>query len=225
MPVKVIGLDVSLNHWGIVSLLDGELENYWFVTTENSIVKKLKEHSIFIDLPKRSKEESQIFSIKRLAALEKMLINFLKEHPVDYYGIEDYAFAMQQGSHQLGEMGGMVRLNLYKAGKLFRLHDPNSIKMFSTGNGSADKNLMEKGLKAKYNIDFLPCNPISKNGKMNKAVSEDLYDALAIAKLVWTEVLLRKGNIKLNELTESEIKVFNRVTKSYPVNILARDWL
>jgi hypothetical protein len=84
----------------------------------------------------------------------------------------------------------------------------------------------------RWGIDFSTFNqPKSKptkkrpDPKQNRTTSEDLADAYSAAKLIWTEYQLRNGLIDLKDLHEKEIQVFNRTTKSYPVNILGREWI
>ena len=58
-----------------------------------------------------------------------------------------------------------------------------------------------------------------------KSPRNDIQDAWYIAKLLQLEIKLRSGLIMLHDLPEHEIVVFNRCTKKYPVNLLARDFL
>jgi hypothetical protein len=120
----------------------------------------------------------------------------------------------------------------------FRLSDPISSKMFVTHDGLAQKDLVEREVLKRWGIDFAPYNVPAlerliknrKTGKMvkakpNRTTSEDLADAFGLAQLVRTEVRLRSGKLALSKLDQKEIRVFNRVTKTYPVNILAREFI
>ena len=53
----------------------------------------------------------------------------------------------------------------------------------------------------------------------------DIVDAYFLAKLIWIELQVRSGEICLKDLPEHQILTFNRVTKAYPVNLLARPFI
>ena len=61
--------------------------------------------------------------------------------------------------------------------------------------------------------------------KQNTQTSRDLGVAYWISRMIQTEVGLRDGSILMSDLDHSKIRAFNRVTKSNPVNILAKDWI
>lgn len=219
--IKVLGIDASLNHTGIVELTDGILSNFWYVTDNKPIAKKMGEHAILFNVDDKD-VEWQKGSILRLIELEKTFKTFLENHPADYIGLEDYALGIARKAHAIGELGGIIRVLLYKNGAPFRLSDPLTIKMFISGSGNADKDQVKAAVKHDFNVEF---HTAGLTDKQNKSVSEDLADAFAVAQLIWTEVQLRKGLIPLASLSEQKIRAFNRVTKMYPVNVLARDWL
>ena len=222
MAIKVLGVDASLNKTGLVELTDGVMTNYWFMTNDKSIYKKIgAEHALFYGVDDKDVDRQKA-AILRLVAVERLFSTFLASHTYDFIGMEDYALGMSRGAHQLGELGGLFRMLLYKNGVPFRLHDPNTIKMFTTDNGSADKDLMKEAIKVAYNVVF---NFDKLTDKQNADVSEDLADAFAIAQLTWTEYRLRKGEVALSSFSEKQIQAFNRVTKYHPVNLLGRDWL
>jgi Holliday junction resolvasome RuvABC endonuclease subunit len=220
--IRVLGIDASLNKTGLVELTDGEMTNYWYATNNHSLFKKIGvDHALSFEIDTKDVDH-QKSAILRLIAIEKLFTTFFKEHTYDYIGMEDYALGMSRGSHQLGEVGGLIRMILYKNGVPFRLQDPNTIKQFTTNHGNADKVLMKKAVASDFNVVFKFDN---LTDKQNDSVSEDLVDAFAIAQLTWTEVQLRRGVLSLSNLTEGKIRAFNRVTKYHPVNLLGRDWL
>jgi Holliday junction resolvasome RuvABC endonuclease subunit len=231
--VVVQGWDIALNHSGFVELTNGELTNFWYITNVKSSADKSKKHGYRLVVPKT--KEQQVKSIYRLDQIIKYIRKTVlskKRRKPDYVGIEDYALNKQHGSHYMGEVGGLVRHLLWKKRIPFRLHDPLSIKMFTTHDGSAQKDLIEEKTSERWGVDFGKYNqPAPKPSKRNanptqkRTTSEDLCDAYSVAKLVWTEVQLRSGELLLKELHPKEIQVFNRVTKSYPVSLLDRDWI
>jgi Holliday junction resolvasome RuvABC endonuclease subunit len=220
----VQGWDLAVNHSGYVELTDGELSNFWYVTNRVGSANRSKKHGCRLVLPKT--KDKFVQNVSRLNFAREFIVkNVLKENP-DYVGVENYSYASKGSVYQMGEIGSVARILLWRTGIPFRLHDPISVKMFVTHDGTCQKDLVEKFVYERWDVDFSAYNqPKSKTGKEDRTTSEDLCDAFSIAKLVWTELLLRKGKIKLEDMHEKEIQVFNRVTKTYPVNLLSREWI
>lgn len=225
MSVRIQGWDLSLNHAGFIEFTDGKLTNFWYLTTRKTLYKSLGEHGFLMDLPKC--EDPLTKGILRLNHWGRLIKRHTAETKPDYIGIENYAYGKSMRAHQIGELGGLARLMCFNSGIKLRLHDPFSIKMFVAGHGHADKPMIEKAVKDRWGEDFSKYNPPTRANakKENREVSEDLADAYGVAKLIWTEIQLRTGDIVIKDLTEKGIRVFNRVTKPYPINILARDWI
>lgn len=224
------GWDMGLNHCGFVELLDGELSNFWYLTNMVGSVKKSKKHGFRLILSKS--KDKQIMSVERLAFIRKFIRKKVIKKRPDFIGIESYALRAERGAHQLGEIGSVARLICWYAGIPFRLHDPISVKMFATHDGTCQKDLVEEVVLERWGHDFGKYNqPAAKptikrpDPKQNRTTSEDLSDACAIAQLVWTEVQLRNGLIMMSDLHPKEIQVFNRITKSYPISLLSREWI
>lgn len=57
----------------------------------------------------------------------------------DLVVIEGYAYASGQGAHQLGELGGVIRLALYEARLPVVELPPATLKRYATGTGNAKK--------------------------------------------------------------------------------------
>lgn len=228
--IVVQGWDLALNHSGYVELTNGKLTNFWYITSQAGSAARSKEHGYRLVLPKT--KDRQIRSVARLAFIREFIVrNVIKKRP-DYVGIEDYAIRAEQGAHYMGEVGGLARLICWAAEIPFRLHDPISVKMFATHDGTCQKDLVEESVEERWGENFSDYNqpkpkPTKKNPtpKQNRTTSEDLSDAFAIAQLVWTEVQLRSGNVMMNELHKKEIQVFNRATKTYPISLLSREWI
>lgn len=224
------GLDLALNHFAYVELTNGDLSDFFYMTSKAGAANRSKKYGTRLILPKT--EDRQLKSIARIAFIKKIITEkFLNRRP-DFSGIEDYAVRAEHGAHQLGEVNGIARMICWDLGIPFRLHDPISVKMFATHDGTASKDEVERMVMERWGVDFSeynqpPPKPTAKNPEPNqdRTVSEDLCDAFAIAKLVWTEVQLREGKILLSDLHKKEIQVFNRTTKSYPVSLLGREWL
>jgi Holliday junction resolvasome RuvABC endonuclease subunit len=229
--IKIVGLDLALNHIGAVELTDGEMSNFWYVTDILGSANKSKLHGTRLVLPKT--KERQVKSIARLAWLEHWIDKtVLMASGPKYVGIEDYAIRAEQGAHYMGEIGGICRILCWFRGLRYRLHDPVSVKMFTAHDGTCQKDGIERAVKERWNVDFSEFNPPppkpnkrNANPKQNRTTSEDLCDAYAIAQMVWTEVQLRSGQILMQDLHPKEVQVFNRVTKTYPVSLLDREWI
>jgi len=212
--IVIQGWDLSLNHAGVVELTNGNLTNFWFISNKKSIAKSLGSNGILLNYEDSS--DPHVLGINRLEAWQLLLDKFFSGVKLNYLAVEDYAFGQARGSYQMGEGGAVFRLTIRKNGILFRLIDPLSVKMYTANHGLAKKDQMEKAVLEKYGQDF---------SQYRKEVKEDLVDAFAIAKMCWMEYQLRTGLVSLSSLTENEIRVFNRTTKMFPINILGRDWL
>jgi crossover junction endodeoxyribonuclease RuvC len=66
------------------------------------------------------------------------------QHLAKVYGthvavLEGYAFGRTNQAHQMGELGGVVRLALYQSNVPMAVVPPSSMKKFATGKGNAGK--------------------------------------------------------------------------------------
>ena len=226
--VVVQGWDLALNHSGYVELTDGILSNFYYITNKVGASKQSKRgfrlvppRYIKTDDGKR-KVEKQHYGVERLSFIKDFITETVIAQRPDFVGIEDYAVRAEQGAHYMGEVGGVGRLICWENKIPLRLHDPISVKMFATHDGTCQKDLVEEAVLDRWGCDFSHCN---QPNSTNREVSEDLSDAFAIAQLVWTEYQLRNGLISMSDLHTKEIQVFNRVTKTYPINLLSREWI
>lgn len=82
--------------------------------------------------------------IERIVELRDAVLECLAEpengRSPDLVLIEDYAFsAAAAHAHELGELGGAVKVALHEAGQPYVLVAPASLKKFATGKGNANK--------------------------------------------------------------------------------------
>ena len=228
--MKYQGWDISLNHGAIVQLVDGDLDWFTYWTDKSGSAKKHR-GAVHLNVVKLKKVagDRHSFEHARLAFVRDLLFRVVTRSRPDFVAIEDYAMARAQGAHQIGEGGGAARLALWDHGIRYRTVDPYSVKMFATYDGTADKILVEEVVRDRWGADFGKYNvepPKNKAKKANRQTSEDLCDAFTLAKLVYTEAMLRSGELSLAELEHNkERQVFMRVTKAFPVNILGREWI
>lgn len=75
---------------------------------------------------------------ERLAAVRERVLEFLTPLP-DLVGIEGYSFNSKYGGERLGELGGVIRLQLWELGIPFVEIPPASVKKYATGSGTASK--------------------------------------------------------------------------------------
>lgn len=222
---RVIGLDLSLNHGAVVELTDGEMTWFSYYTDQAGSAGASRKHGHRVPIIKAERHQ---MAMARLAWIERWLdkVVLVARRP-DFAGLEDYALRQEQGAHQLGEIGGTARLLMWFRGIRFRLHDPISVKMFTTWDGTAQKDLVEERVRERWGVEFGRYNqPPSGRGKPSRRTSEDLADAFAIAKLVEIEARIRAGTLRLDQLEhDKERQVFNRTTKTYPVSLLGREWI
>lgn len=221
----VHGWDLSLNHGAFVELIDGELADYWYVT--DNATAGAKKHGTRLPPDFAKIKEPNTRNLTRLVWWEHFIDKqILMPRAPEFVGIEDYALDARQG-HMKGELGGIARILCWFRGVNLRLHDPLSVKMFTAHDGTCQKDEIEYAVKKRWDADFSDRNPpkAPRAKRQNRTVSEDIADAFAIAQMVWAEVQLRRGDKLMSDFHEKEIRVFNRVTKTYPVSLLDRDWI
>lgn len=79
----------------------------------------------------------KLFGVKRLRWIRDNVLDLAKG--ADLVVIEGYAFARPNQAHQIGELGGVIRLALADAGLRWVEVAPSSLKKFATGKGNAKK--------------------------------------------------------------------------------------
>lgn len=221
---RVVGIDPAQNHLALVCLEDGELMDYAFATDTASHAKT---HVNGVYLPvermkKAFKNDRHRLHAWRLGAVTGVAWDFIAKWIPEYVAVEDYAVRAEQGAHQMGEVGGVLRWMLLKAGIPFRLHDPSSVKMFIAHDGTCQKDMVERMVKERWGHDFSKHNAATKS----RQTSEDLADAYGLAWMCHVEVEVRAGRMKVSDLGhKKEIRVFNRTTKAQPVPLNDREWI
>lgn len=77
---------------------------------------------------------------ERIVALRSAVLNAVIF--ADLVVIEGYSMASRHGAHQLGELGGVIRVALHEAGIPFVEIAPTRLKKWATGKGNANKDEM-----------------------------------------------------------------------------------
>ena len=133
----IIGIDASLTHTGIsvISVDDG-------VHIERICVPKTRG-------AERLKDIEEWFSNLFIELEQKY------QYTIKISVLEGYAFTPRFGqSFSLGELGGVIKLFLYKRNiKLFTVA-PQTLKKFATGSGKGDKNMMLLKAFKKWGVEF-----------------------------------------------------------------------
>jgi len=209
----IVGVDNSINSPGVV----------WFVTDDNLNI--IRRNYLGFTQKKKDASDKMYYYKKKdfpngieqyLSFRDRIYYTILDDVKCkpDYVAFEDYAFAAHGRVFNIAEATGALKVEFYQRGIPLRLYDPGSIKKFASNFGNADKVRMRETYDA-----------LNDGKKLDGPVNEDIVDAYFIADLLHKELQLRKATISLRDLTDKQIEVFNRVTKSYPENILVRPFL
>ena len=138
----------------------------------------------------------------------------------EYVSIEGYSMNSIGKVFNIAEATSLTKNNIYQKHSKLRIYTPSSIKKFATSNGTASKvKMWEQFSKNGDTLLQLGHLPDMKNPQ------EDIIDAYFIMKLLQTELKLRHGLLRLDELSLKQIEVFNAVSKSNPDNILVRNFI
>ena len=127
--------------------------------------------------------------------------------------IEDYAYAAAQGAHQIGEVGGLYRLELMDVAPL-RTIDATTIKKSFTGHGLADKTMMGDEFRRRHPDWTL--RPLTNNAGKPTVVYEDWVDAWASAQIMGLALHVRSGDIAFGDVPENLRQILARTTKAHP---------
>ena len=164
MPV-IMGIDPSLTSTGLVVLSNSEV-----ISSETIEVKEK--------------------GIARLLRLQDILSDRLTNFAADLVVIEGYAFARANQAHQMGELGGMIRMLLTTMRVSWIEVAPTQVKKFATGKGNAAKDLILMNVYKRWGVEF---------------ESNDIADAYVLARIG----LAVLGDIK--GLTQDQVKIIKAI--------------
>lgn len=201
----ILGIDPSLNGSAFMIMQGGEIVNYYFFTDVLKVAKESNGHGLV------NKEKGPA----RLNIIYNFFNELLLKYKFDYAAIEDYAYGAKSNSvFQIGGLGEMLRLLLYRAGIPYRDYEPSKVKKYATGSGNAEKSQMV--LEAfKNGFD------VASYGKSG----EDLADSFWIAKMLSTELKLHMDINYLKALSKKQQQVFTESTKANPTPIINRPFI
>ena len=218
--MKIAGLDLSKNSPGCVKLtLDDwtlDITNVEFCGFTSVKKNESKGINFF-------RKDDFNFDQDQFLKLENIIFEFLED--VSHIALEDYAYGGSGNITDLAEFCGFVKLKQYADNKKIRVYDIPSIKMFATTFGNSDKLSMYQAFvkeqEMKPDISKMPV--VAKGNGVSP--TSDIVDAYWISRFLQLELKLRKGLVQLKDLDETKIKLFNRVTKAQPQNLLATDFI
>ena len=236
--MKIYGLDLSLDHAGVVVLNEiGALVNYCFLTTTKKYIAADPEHGYLLSSYKKKDGESKdVFRLRRMHEVLQIMMNFERRVtnilPPGYFSFEGYAYRSKSTALcQIAELTGYIKHMLFEGGGNIRIHDPKSVKLFATNKGNATKkDMVDEALNCiDIPQDLIKIKKVKPKGKEPfedyDGPATDIADAYHLARMVFIELQLRSGKVTLENLPEGERRIFLRVTKTYPVNILAREFI
>jgi len=184
-----IGLDLSLTNTGYVELLSP--------------------NGGILNCPSQAeswKPPKGLFGVERLNwynnKIRDMCINHNRQGQlIAWVGIEDYAFARPFQMAPIGELGGVVRLHLFKAGLPYRLYTPQQVKKFCSGKGTSKKSTMILSVYKKWGFE---------------TTDDNIADALAIAKLTQAHYSVINNITPISAYLQYEQDTLNRIINPKP---------
>jgi len=237
VKMRIFGLDISLDHGGMVVLdICGKVFDYCFFTDIKNYAKVDPDHLILLS-KKKKEEPKETFRLRRLNEYLNGLWDLQRRVKISwnsslyYFSIEGYSYASQSTSIcQIAELTGYLKHMIFEGGGYIRIHDPLTVKLFSTGKGNCTKKeVVEKALPYfKISEGLIKRKVVKKEDKKVEEFngpSTDLADAYFLARMLYTELMLRKGTLTLDKLSENERRIFLRTTKAHPVNLLDRPFI
>lgn len=238
-----IGIDLSFSSTALVALncKNGEVIHTAFETSKKKFVDPEMD---ILKVRSRGAKDVDLYIAERRYSVVSFLENVICNH-LDlscgtkiFVALEGYAMsAHSTRSLETAELCGSLRNALYAEGIAHRIYDPLSIKLFATGNGFAKKVEM---VKAASESGFTVRDEFFEDGEKFKqslfidgkvydrdvkGPGADLCDAFHIASFLKCELMLRKGLTTLAELKDHQRKVFLRVTKGNPINLLDKPFI
>lgn len=133
--------------------------------------------------------ESKLRGPARLVEISENLISRIRETGVNLVAIEGYSFSSRNSqAHSIGELGGVVRVELFKNRIPFIEIPPTCRAKFATGKGNASKNEVISSVSAKTGIIW--ANP-GADDKCDAWILEEMVLAkLGIPRFSWPAVNL-----------------------------------
>ncbi len=162
----VLGIDPSIRSTGICIV--GEKGKILFWENIYYRDRKVNVYQLINSVNKESPKELEVLKEEfRGHIVAKRILELIKKYNVTQIAMEDYAFAVSDGkTFNIGEFVGMIKYQLAANNHNYELVSPTSLKLYTTGNGNAGKEMMLANIMLKYSHNFQ---------------SDDVNDAFALA--------------------------------------------
>jgi Holliday junction resolvasome RuvABC endonuclease subunit len=126
--------------------------------------------------------KSEYRGVRRLDDIEAHIMNSLINYDIKDVAIEGYAFGSQM-ANMLGELGGLVKLTLYKMGHYPLIVPPTVLKKYVTGKGQGvSKSQIMLNVYKKWDAEFSDDNAADSYalahlvaGYANLAYEKEIY--------------------------------------------------
>lgn len=240
--IKIIGLDFSLNHFGIVCLNSEEIDGWGYLTTRRKFFNDIElpkyARKYFLESKNKKIEDTNNFISRRREQVLSCLNDFFNyfgllrntENLDVYVCMEDYAYnTLSRSTHQTAELSGIIRHYFWMKNFKLRLIGPTTLKLWAIG-GRATKRTMVACAFTDITMPSLCTKfPITLNSKLFEDIKKtgdidgpitDIADAFILASLLKQELRLRSGDLTLAQISNNQKKVFSRISKSQPINLL-----
>jgi len=173
--VHILGIDASLTHTGLVVLNPAnELIHAETVSPKTKGVQRLFDYGQYIE-------------------------HFLYEYEPVIAVMEGYAFTPAVGhAFGLGELGGIIKCELFKHKTPMHIVAPMSLKKFGTGSGKGDKNKIMLSVYRKYGVELK---------------DDDQTDAFILAQ-IGLRILQQKAGKLPTDVPKYELEVLKTVLKN-----------
>lgn len=83
----------------------------------------------------------------RLAYIAATIVALATDHHANFIALEGYSYASPNRAHQIGELGGAIRLLLHHRRIPLLEIAPKTLKLWATGAGNADKHRMTEAAR------------------------------------------------------------------------------
>jgi hypothetical protein len=231
-----LGLDVSLNHLGMAFLSpQGKFLDYYFITSVKKEANAHLDHSTYYNAPSaRSDHPLHYKRVNEFLDVVHDVVRDFYDVGMDFVGnptllccVEGYAVGTKSSRlFETAELTGSIKNYLvYEQEYPLRVHDPDSVKLFAVGNGHAKKEDVYRQFVQETEVEIYYKQVKRGTKKDFDGPGTDVADAYFLARLTWMEMQLRKGRMSLQDMPENWVRVVNRVTKTYPTNLLDRPFV
>jgi len=228
------GLDLSLNHFGMVLLDDygTVLDYYAMVDTKKFLISE--KHFFLSELSTLKEEDKVNFPNHRLGYVVAKILSWIENTRKNGCISSDRVFVAYEGYSygsrstalcQMAEVVGAVKFHCYRKGYAIRGIDPLTVKMFATDRGRClKKDVLDAARVKGFDIPDESFRKVKVKGKVDvcefNGPGTDLADAFFLSEILRTEFLLKEGIITLEGFSKNTKRVFTRVSKAKPVNLI-----